>query len=341
MAKSKFAHEESFRGYLLVGNHVASSRGDIYRVSVLKNDSRAFWLSYGFTGTAWMMAGKGATEASAMEQSRHEALSRVRARIDLGLFEQNGEYEELITSVTLSEASEVEGPSVSNEKVQFHLLRACDNLLRAQAHSNAIPELDVHGFCALLGITQEDYEYNVRYLLDRGWITEPFDLPRGHAIRDGALAITADGIDQLKQSEEMPAGLATFLSYSNKDKVLAGQVKAALEKHGLDVFMAHEDIDVSKEWAEEIVRRLDSATLFIPLLTPNFRESQWTDQETGYAFARGCVFLPLYTEDNLPHGLIFTVQGQKIDPSNPEDACAKLIDSLKTNSRIQDLINSD
>jgi hypothetical protein len=33
-----------------------------------------------------------------------------------------------------------------------------------------------------------------------------------------------------------------FISYSNKDKVLAGEIKTQLEVMGFNVFLAHEDI---------------------------------------------------------------------------------------------------
>ncbi|GAH19914.1 unnamed protein product, partial [marine sediment metagenome] len=42
------------------------------------------------------------------------------------------------------------------------------------------------------------------------------------------------------------------LSYSSKDKELAGQLKAELEGRGFTAFLAHEDIKPTKEWESEI-----------------------------------------------------------------------------------------
>ena len=36
-----------------------------------------------------------------------------------------------------------------------------------------------------------------------------------------------------------------FISYSSKDKVLAGKIKRTLEGYGLSVFLAHDDIPLS------------------------------------------------------------------------------------------------
>jgi hypothetical protein len=42
-----------------------------------------------------------------------------------------------------------------------------------------------------------------------------------------------------------------FVSYSKKDRKLAGEIKKCLEEYKLDVFLAHEDITASAEWASK------------------------------------------------------------------------------------------
>ncbi|HIH44794.1 MAG TPA: toll/interleukin-1 receptor domain-containing protein, partial [Candidatus Methanoperedenaceae archaeon] len=61
--------------------------------------------------------------------------------------------------------------------------------------------------------------------------------------------------------------LRIFLSYSTNDKVIAGSLKTLLELMGFEVFLAHEDIEPSVEWQEEIKDNLDKCDIFIPLLT--------------------------------------------------------------------------
>jgi len=78
--------------------------------------------------------------------------------------------------------------------------------------------------------------------------------------------------------------LKIFLSYSSKDYELAKEIKEVLENCGLNVFLAHTSIEPTKSWEEEICKNLKECDVFIPILTNNFKESNWTSQESGIAF---------------------------------------------------------
>lgn len=78
-----------------------------------------------------------------------------------------------------------------------------------------------------------------------------------------------------------------FISHKADDKQLAMGIKARLRDHyGIASFVAHEDIEPSKEWQREIERVLGEMDGLIALLTPEFRDSPWTDQEIGFALGR-------------------------------------------------------
>lgn len=63
-----------------------------------------------------------------------------------------------------------------------------------------------------------------------------------------------------------------FISYSYKDKKLAGELKEALgEEYGFQVFLAHETISVSTKWEKEIMRNLRNCDALVALLTKSFR----------------------------------------------------------------------
>lgn len=106
-----------------------------------------------------------------------------------------------------------------------------------------------------------------------------------------------------------------FLSYSHKDKQIMGKLKSLLEKIGYQVFLAHEDINPSKEWQKEIIKNLRKCDVFIPFLNQNFKESDWTDQETGFAFSNNKYIIPLIA-DYTPYGFINIFQGLKFDFEN-------------------------
>ena len=46
--------------------------------------------------------------------------------------------------------------------------------------------------------------------------------------------------------------IKAFLSYSTKDKKIAGKIKEEFEKIGINLFLAHQDIKISKEWRKRI-----------------------------------------------------------------------------------------
>ena len=78
-----------------------------------------------------------------------------------------------------------------------------------------------------------------------------------------------------------------FISHKAEDKQLAMGIKARLwDHHGIASFVAHEDIEPSKEWLREIERELREMDGLVALLTQGFRNSQWTDQEIGFALGR-------------------------------------------------------
>lgn len=122
----------------------------------------------------------------------------------------------------------------------------------------------------------------------------------------------------------MPSGeLKAFISYSHKDRRLARDIKNCLVGYGLDVFLAHDDIQPSAEWAREIKARLESADVFLPLLTDNFPQSKWTDQESGMALAGGKLIVPLKVDID-PYGFIAAIQATKVDPAKTRPACARV-----------------
>jgi hypothetical protein len=77
-----------------------------------------------------------------------------------------------------------------------------------------------------------------------------------------------------------------FVSHVSKFKVEAAELKARLQLFGASCFVAHQDIEPEAEWQNEIEIALASMHGFVVLLSDGFHESNWTDQEVGFAFAR-------------------------------------------------------
>ncbi|WMW22771.1 toll/interleukin-1 receptor domain-containing protein [Methanolobus mangrovi] len=82
-------------------------------------------------------------------------------------------------------------------------------------------------------------------------------------------------------------GFKLFLSHKTEVKTETAELKNRLKMYGVTCFVAHEDIRPTREWQNEIEIALHSMDAFVALLTDNFHESDWTDQEIGFAFGRG------------------------------------------------------
>lgn len=82
-------------------------------------------------------------------------------------------------------------------------------------------------------------------------------------------------------------GYRVFLSHKAEAKAEAAGLKERLAVFGVSAFVAHADIHPTKQWQEEIENALASMDAFLALLTKDFHESDWTDQEVGYALDRG------------------------------------------------------
>ena len=132
----------------------------------------------------------------------------------------------------------------------------------------------------------------------------------------------------------MPA-LKVFISYSIKDRKLAKQLKKCLLAYGLNVFLAHDDIEASAQWSNVILAALKESEVFLPLLTKVFPDSKFTDQETGIALAHGKLIIPLKVDLD-PHGFIGAIQAQRLNADDPTLACTKIAKIVGKNPTVQE-----
>jgi hypothetical protein len=121
--------------------------------------------------------------------------------------------------------------------------------------------------------------------------------------------------------------VSVFLSYSHRNRRIAGALKSGLEHFGLESFLAHEDISPTSNWLRTIRANLRTCHVFMPILTNAFKESDWTDQETGFAVALKKVVLPIKV-DLLPYGFITEVHAQKMPKHMSAGACWRIVKNL-------------
>lgn len=104
-----------------------------------------------------------------------------------------------------------------------------------------------------------------------------------------------------------------FISYSNSDRKIARETKSALEDFGITGFLAHEDLQVSEEWRDSIIEKLENAQIFVALLSKDFKASEWCAQEVGFIISRPDVLvIPLSIDGTLPFGFISKLQSKRV-----------------------------
>ena len=91
----------------------------------------------------------------------------------------------------------------------------------------------------------------------------------------------------------IPGYIRLFLSHKSEYKIQSSQLKDALEFYGVSCFVAHEDIEPTKKWQDEIERALFSMDALLALMTDKFSDSRWTDQEIGVAIGRQIPVIPV------------------------------------------------
>ena len=94
-----------------------------------------------------------------------------------------------------------------------------------------------------------------------------------------------------------------FISHKSESKKIASDLKDNLKIFGISCFVAHEDIEPTKKWQDEIENALFSMDAFLALMTDGFHNSNWTDQEVGVAFARSIPIIAL-RQGMDPYGFI-------------------------------------
>jgi TIR domain len=119
-------------------------------------------------------------------------------------------------------------------------------------------------------------------------------------------------------------GYRVFLSHKAEVKKKAGDLKGSLSALGVSSFVAHTDIHPTKEWQDEIENALASMDAFVALLTEKFHDSDWTDQEVGYALGRGVPLIAVKL-GRAPYGFIGRFQALSTTWDDAPIELAKLL----------------
>lgn len=160
-------------------------------------------------------------------------------------------------------------------------------------------------------------------------IADELGVPHNHVVAEPGRTLEATFWE--------PLHFRLFLSHLSTFKATTGQLQAALRRYGISAFVAHVDIEPTREWQDEIEAGLHSMDALAAILMAGFKESDWTDQEVGVAVGRGVLVIPIIRGLN-PYGFISKYQGLNANGKTvgavAEELFRILVASPKTRARM-------
>ncbi|WP_375203478.1 toll/interleukin-1 receptor domain-containing protein [Hyphococcus sp.] len=110
--------------------------------------------------------------------------------------------------------------------------------------------------------------------------------------------------------------LRLFISHRDEHKEIAHTLASALDPFGVSSFVAHDAIKPMREWQHEILNGLMTMEVMLVLLTDDFHESVWTNQEVGFALGKNIPIICVKLGIRDPQGFIGSKQALKAQKEN-------------------------
>lgn len=130
-----------------------------------------------------------------------------------------------------------------------------------------------------------------------------------------------------------PAGyFRLFLSHVSTVKDKTYLLREALKAYSISGFVAHADIEPGKEWQSEIESALRTMDALVAIITPDFVDSRWCDQEVGIAIGRDKLVVPVRAGAD-PHGFMGKFQGLQAKGSQATVVAEQISDILARHER--------
>lgn len=105
-----------------------------------------------------------------------------------------------------------------------------------------------------------------------------------------------------------PQHFRLFITHLARFRRKAKLLRDDLLRYGVSSFVAHIDVEPSREWQHEIEAALHSMHALAAILMPGYQNSDWTDQEVGFALGKGVPVVPIM-RGLAPYGFKGKIQG--------------------------------
>lgn len=130
----------------------------------------------------------------------------------------------------------------------------------------------------------------------------------------------------------LPNCFRLFITHLSSFKAQTSHLQNALRKYGISGFVAHEDIEPTREWLIEIEKALFSMDALAAILMPGFHESNWTDHEVGVAVGRDVLVIPIRRGLD-PYGFIGRYQGLQAKDRTVSQVASATFEILLSNPK--------
>jgi len=119
-----------------------------------------------------------------------------------------------------------------------------------------------------------------------------------------------------------------FVSHRDNYKRQAQRLSNELEVYGISCFIAHDTIEPMEVWQHEIEKGLATMEIMMALVTDDFHESVWTNQEIGFALGNAIPIIALKLDHQDPAGFIANRQALKASYDHPETAASDIYEII-------------
>ncbi len=104
-----------------------------------------------------------------------------------------------------------------------------------------------------------------------------------------------------------------FISYSHHNLKEAEKIYNIFLNEDMDCFLASEDIKIGETWDEKIFEELVKADIFIIMVSKEYKESFWCNQEVSIGYLKrefnNSLVIPIIIDDTTPYGIFYNIQG--------------------------------
>jgi hypothetical protein len=188
-----------------------------------------------------------------------------------------------------------------------------------------------------LSFNDDDYAYCVSEVLDSIFsedstlipeVIDHFDIDLWYQQKDPTKYQKIFNLSSAKSADFWVEGyLKMFISHLSSNKVRMSAMKGKLANWGISAFVAHEDIQATREWRDEVEAGLETMEVLVAVVEPGFKESDWCVQEVGFALGKKIEIIPLRAGLD-PFGFFGKFQGIQIKGKHPQAVSDELAQTL-------------